>query len=118
MLASYSTTCSRAERSASLGNVPLHRSRVVCPLTWLPPASSCTLLAGDTSCCRTTSPCNSGADGSLDTGADGEGEGEAGTVGTVGTTGAAGRGALAAALCPWPETIFSTTTKPSNSPTA
>src|ERR1019366_7606848 len=40
---SRATTCKRAVRCDSLGNVPLHRSSVGCPLTWLPPVRSRTL---------------------------------------------------------------------------
>src|SRR5205085_2505239 len=77
--ASAPATCRRAVRSDSLGNVPLHRSRVAPPATWVPPSMGATVSVAPTSACWRTRPESTDAAGS---------EGTAGGVepgpGTVG----------------------------------
>src|SRR5437763_5400759 len=62
--ASAAATCRRAVRSDSLGNVPLHRSRVAPPATWVPPSMGATISLGPTSACRRTRPESTDAAGS------------------------------------------------------
>src|SRR5581483_8754689 len=51
-----SATCRRAVRRLSLGNEPLHRSSVTCPVTRLPPGIRMTDWLPARSDWRTTSP--------------------------------------------------------------